>query len=443
MARGPGAHIAPVTRDADGQPAPGTAFKVRWRERVAGGGWRHRSRTFRASGPKTRTPPREATEFLAELLRTLDAGELPELPKPAVRREVGTFDEGCVAFLEHKRRRLAPASRVKYGRAITRWFRSARKVLGLADDAPIPLDKLDRELFGKVLDDWRPPPSDDGVRPKGLSESTVYNSARIVLEAWEFCADDPDKHPGCPPPPRVKSRVLPEAPIYVAPPAPRLDEVDACIRRIPSYAYVAMGVAIVARYTGLRVTQIVGIRREDVDLDALTITVRLGKSRREKAEQRKVPILRAMLEDLRRAGVLEHDGEWLLRRRRDLRAPPNRNHHPSATIRDAWEAATEAKETRREVWDPPTRLQGRPIHAFRAALQAHLQSNGVAAEVIDMIVGHAGTSTRARHYASPDELLPVARAALEEHMSPIDWHGPHVGDGADVIPLRKRHATND
>lgn len=446
MGRGTGVSIGPAQRDAKGKPVAGGPWKVRWAEWVDEGGERkrkQRSRSFHwPPGSKQRTAPPAAVEFQANLIRTLEEGGLPDLAPP-VRQVVGTFDDGCAAFLRFKSTRLAGSSRVKYGRAIQRWFKSARKVLGLADDAPIPLDLLSRELFESVILDWRPPERPDGTRPPGLSESSVYNMARVVFEAWEFCADEPEKHPGCPPPPRVRSKVLPLAPIYNAPPAPTLAECDACIRRIPSFAYVARGVAILARYTGLRASQCLAIRAEDVDLEALTLVITTGKTRREKAARRTVPIAAAMIEDLRHAGCLDHDGPWLIRRRRDLRAPPGRNHHPAATIRKAWEAATEAGEARRDVWDPPTREIARPEHAFRAAVQGHLAARGVEAAAIDALVGHVGTSTRAKHYSGAAELWPTLRAAVDEHLPAIDWVGPKKVDepaaaesgGSNVVPF--------
>lgn len=432
MANGPGVALRPVrTIERDGQKVaePGTPWRVRWVEWVEQDGQRKRKERERyfhhPKGSKATTAPATATAFYADTLKAVQARELVDLAPPV--REVvavASFDAACAAWLRHKRSIARTKSTIdKYAKNIALFFRTARAVKGIAKDAPIPIDLLSRYLFTDVRLRWQ---------EDGLSPSTVYGAARTALDAWTWAADDPAEFPGVPPAPRDKKLILGDAPIYSAPDAPTLAEVDACIRHLSTAAYVARGAAIVMRYTGLRISQALALTRADLDAEALTIRVRTGKSRREKADQRVIPVSRHMLAEL---APYMGTSDKLIRRRRDLRAADNRNHHPSAPLSAAWDAATKAGQARLEVWKPSTRAIARPDHAFRAALQAHLVAAGVREAVIDRIVGHAPATTRGRHYVPPtfEEL----REAVEA-LPAIDWTGPQEEQQPDnVVEMRR------
>ncbi len=61
----------------------------------------------------------------------------------------------------------------------------------------------------------------------------------------------------------------------------------------------------------------------------------------------------------------------------------------------------EAEEARDGTWNPPSREQARPDHAFRAAIQGALDAHGVAERILDHLVGHQPKSTRSKHYVAP------------------------------------------
>lgn len=290
-------------------------------------------------------------------------------------------------------RGIAASSVRKYATNLTRFFDTVRGVRELRADVAVTADVLSRSLVADVI---------LALRARDLSESTIYSTASTILDMWGWASDDPDSYPGLPTPPRDASAVRPPPPIYTAPPPPTLDEVDACIRHISSRAFVAHAAAVMMRFTGLRISQVLGVRCGDVDGAAGTVRVRVGKSRREKAGNRVVPVSPHLLEVV---------GPWLrarepeaplVRRRSDMRSRSGKQHLPSATISDAWEAATQAGETRRDVWAPANRKQARPEHAFRAAFIRHLASHGVRDPAIDFLVGHHPSGVRARHYAEPE-----------------------------------------
>lgn len=430
MANGVGVSIAPLRKTADGRPEPGTVWRVRWREWVERDGervLRQRERKFHhPKGSTARTAPPAAVTFHADTLRRIEDGDLPDLAPPVrVEESRASFDEAAAAWLRHKAARGVTASTLdKYAQSIARWFGTVRTSRRIEKEAPVPVDLLTRDLFAEVVLTWR---------EAGLSESTVYSSARIVLDAWTWAADDPRAYPGVPPAPRDKSTILPQAPIYAAALHPTLAEADACIRRLHRTSYVARGAAIVMRYTGLRISQVLALQLADLDTGARTLTVRTGKSRRERAAHRVIPVPRALLDDLAPYMGGEPDGS-LVRRRSDLRSAPSRSHHPRGSLTAAWEAATVAGEARREVWAPSTRHVARPDHAFRAALQGHLVEAGIRDEVIDAIVGHAGKSTRSRHYAGPAALFDAMREAVDA-LPPIDWSSAE-DEAGNVVAFR-------
>ena len=180
--------------------------------------------------------------------------------------------------------------------------------------------------------------------------------------------------------------------------------------------------AVIMRYTGLRLRQVTGIRREDIDLVAGALLVRHGKSRQELAEMRVVPLSRHLLaEPSFVATVAAASPDGLL-----LRASS-----PASVVRAAWQDTTEQDGVPRHVWAPPNRVNARPDHAFRAAFQAHLTAAKVASDVIDFLVGHAG-DLRGVHYGR--DLLLDARAAVDG-LPPIDWTAGTAA-GGNVVRLR-------
>ena len=103
------------------------------------------------------------------------------------------------------------------------------------------------------------------------------------------------------------------------------------------------------------------------------------------------------------------------------------------------EEAVLAGEARESVWNPPNRKQARPEHAFRAVFPAHPRLARVAEPVIDALVGHDSTTTRARHHAGVDTLVRLMRAAVDA-LPPVDGSGPGAG-GRWLCPGREERAV--
>lgn len=380
MGNGPGVS---VERRPDG------TWRVRWREWTEIQGVRSRVQRSRVVSTEA-----DAIDVRAKILRALERGEIweesaRELPV------VASFDAVCAAWLRHK---LAigrePSTILRYGFAFAAFFRAARRARQLKDNAPLPVNALSASLFTDVLLLSR---NTDGERSAGYA-------TRVALDAWTWAGDDPARWPGIPVAPRDKTAILPSQPPYEAGPAPTIAELDACLSRLNGASRL-MKAGIIMRYTGLRIQQVYELDEEDIDLQQMVIVVRGGKSRREKASIRRVPITEAFVNDI---------GPYLSKQ---IKGPGAST--PSERFRRAWEIATEDGKVRREVWAPRNRTNSRPDHAFRAGFQAHLVRAGVRDEVISALVGHA-PGIRGRHYVGLDSMADAMRAAVEL-IPPISW----------------------
>ena len=409
----------------------GGKYKLRWRElepgpdglpyREADGRLARRARSMTVLGRAARD--RALADIQSSLL---DEGEYQQ-KTAAEPSTIANLEEAALDWLAWKRTRCRPRSVRTYLGHVTRFFEAVRDVRGVAADRPIGVDLLGRDLLIEVVLSWQ---------ELGRSEAWVYSASRSALDLWRWISDDPVRFPGVPVPPREAKAVLPRVPVYVAPPAPTLAEVDACLRHLPARAHSTRRVGALLRFTGLRISQILALRGSHIDLEARTLVVPIGKSAHEQAERRTIPISSHLIAELR-AWLEELEPEscvvpaW---GRAGSEQPGNRR---VQSLAKGWEAATKAGETRRAVWAPPNRRIARPEHAFRAAYQAFLTSEGVDEMVVDALVGHRGRSVRTRHYAGADVLWDrmVEAVAL---LPAIDWVGP---EGGAVIPLRGRRAA--
>jgi integrase len=377
---------------------------VRWREDRQGAefgkGEVQRSRSFATND--------EALEFSLRLNKDLrKKGHLmpahdpsPPPPPPALVKEV-TLDEVLAAWQKWASgsRKLRTATTEARHHGVGRWLRALRLARGLPDSAPVPLAVLGLDAFVDA----------NSQLHLTNAESTTYQAAAAVHAMWEW-AWDIKKWPSCPEPPRDSTLVLPRTVSWAAPSMPAHNtEVDAVLRRLVekhrgSYHHrgpYAHRMAIIARYTGLRLLQVAMLHREDLDLDNGWIIVRHGKTKREHALQRGIPIHPGLMNDL---------GQWLhaaqpgplFPGRKDPTKPLPSYRNPTRWVSEAWQECIAAGEVRPGVFRPPNREKNQPNHVYRAFLQAALARARVERHLIDWLVGHAG-GVREQHYVGPPE----------------------------------------
>ena len=386
----------------------GAGYRVRWRERKGEKDgrctWSGRSRTVSSR--------QAAIELRAIVLRALETqGRYVDPVTEAAAKPVAVDPED--AALTYLQERLSDGSslnslrRWKY--ALVQWFTTVRRQTGVAKGDALEIGIFSRERIAKAKAEWA-----EG----GLAPNTIKANTTTIVDLWMWMADDPDKWAGVPRPPTRRKGLIPQAPPPVPAPAPTLDEVDALIRELArdGRRNVTLRACIVGRFTGLRIHQILDIRRSDLDVDRLTLYVRSGKTRRDKVG-RTIPVsphLVAALED-----VLDREGDQLLVKRVHTQAKTDRLHVPYACIHEAWQQTVEDGLVRAEVVTIPGRRNKKPFHALRAAFMAALSKAGVQATYIERLVGHEG-SVASRHYIDDASVEEMTRAAVNK-LPPINW----------------------
>ena len=247
-----------------------------------------------------------------------------------------------------------------------------------------------------------------GISSRGRprADASRQNCLSIVQRMWAWAANEDEYAAIMPPPRKLEIRVAPGVPTV----APTWAEVDACI--------AALGgehrrLALLMRFTGLRVRQVLGLQWADFDLGAATLRMRgeLGKTRAER-RGRIVPVSPHLVAEMATWGV--RDG-WVIEategaRGRWLTMGNDR-------VREAWKASG----VRPEVW------RGRPHHAFRKALVSGLIGAGAQREAVEYLVGHS--LGLAGVYTDPEAL------GLREAVGMV----PAVGGGS-VVDIRSRGA---
>ncbi len=344
---------------------------------------------------------------------------------PAARPEDAfcNLEEAFAAWMRHKHGRgVRMATLDVYASVFTRFFRTVRKVHGIRADAVVRADTLTRDTLDRAQALWR---------REGLSDVRRYDLARVVYEAWRWASDDPDRWPGIPVPPRDGSTILPNPPVRVGPPpAATWEEMDAVIRRAreTSRSPDLWMVLAVQRCTGLRIGQVLGIRAGAVDLRTRTLRVEIGKSRRETAEQRVVPLSAEVLSLLKPRVTALSAGQLVFAARDGTARKP-----PSPALGELFQEASKAGEIRDATWRPVGR-HPRTSHWFRAGFQTQLSVQGVPDAVIKALVGHTDGSTMRTHYVSVHDSLSVAMRRAVDGIPPIRWDDEV---GGEVVPLRR------
>jgi site-specific recombinase XerD len=161
-----------------------------------------------------------------------------------------------------------------------------------------------------------------------------------------------------------------------------------------------------AYYTGLRASQIMGLRWGDVDLEAgdLVFPGHLGKSKQE-GRGRRVPMSPYLVEALRRwaeedevdVGAIEPEqGPYIVNvaRGRGRRRPKEGRELRSTVVKKLWKDLN--------LWNP---AYTQPIHCFRAALANGLILRGTKVAAVSRLLGHSLGFFTIERYTTEDESL--------------------------------------
>lgn len=389
-----------------GEVGPGK-WRLRWRqdERLPDGGVARRQKELFVYSVEER----KRLEIEVESQVVANGYWEPPSTEHKVKPLDANAEKVAEKWLEWKKgpRAARPATLGSLAGAAARWFKAVRAIKNIKATKVVSGKTFTMDTVNQVVVKWR---------EDGYAAGTIYQSVASIVDLWTWAYDQPDYTEVIPRPPANRKLVMPTTVAYFAPPdVPTWAEADACLRqiRLP----MPRRLATIMRYTGLRLEQAVMAHREDFDLAAGTFLVRKGKSQREQALMRRIPVSPCLIADLRGWLMAQGPGP-LFADLKDATVPMRSYRNQTRYVTEAWEAATEGGEARKEVWMPINREKARPDHAFRAAFQSNLQDAGVSDTVIDWLVGHAPSSTRGKHYAQPaDSALRTAVGQIPA----VDW----------------------
>ena len=146
---------------------------------------------------------------------------------------------------------------------------------------------------------------------------------------------------------------------------------------------------------GLRVSEVVRLRVEDIHSDRMLLHVRQGKGRKD----RYTLLSQRLLQELRQYWRLMRPSPWLF---------PNRNNDPLSTsaLQNVFSKAK--KET--------ALTRGKGIHCLRHSFATHLLEGGIDLTLIARLLGHKHISTTTRY-------LHVTNRHVQGIRSPLDLLG--------------------
>lgn len=363
-------------------------FQVRWRD--PDGRDRSRRKGFGLKDQSRRQAHKRARAFLAEVQRLEDQGERWVHPR---HLHVPSLSDALHEYLSDYARSHAKSS-TRHAALRLRAFER----FVLERDRHAYLDVLDRRLVAAWYEHLASSPRRAGralLEDKRRSATTLEKYVRTVEAFWLWCWDQDELAEWVP---RVRRLDLPAAE-HRATRAPTWAEMDACVdafkpRKKDDERPWQWRVAVVMRFTGLRVGQVMGLEWADFDLDAglLYFPGRLGKTAFEKLG-RVVPLSPHLVTHLAAWG--QRDG-WLIESGRA--AGVREREFRSRDMARAWRRAG----VRPEVW------QQRPDHAFRKGFTSELKRAGADPEAAEYLVGRRLGGERGT-YIDPS-VLPLREA---------------------------------
>jgi integrase len=253
----------------------------------------------------------------------------------------------------------------------------------------------------------------DGLLASGLKgqrrASTVKKLVEVFERMWAWAANE-DAYDGFVPAP--KRLDMPEGagdPVV----APTWADMDSCIVKAQGWI---RKLAVVLRFTGLRVQQAMHLKWEDFDYDRCTLRIRgeLGKTRFER-RGRIIPVSKHLVAELEK---WEHEQEYVIPCHRMQDGPRGRE----ARGRDmgrAWKRAM----VREDIW------KQRPHHCFRKGFKTELNRAGAQWEAVEHLLGHQVGDSVTSRYLDP-EFLPLKETV--DLIPPLGQHLTVVKEEEDV-----------
>ena len=247
---------------------------------------------------------------------------------------------------------------------------------------------------------------------RAVTHNTAVAYVATVEQFWRWASENDEADP--PIVPRARTLALEREQESGAVSAPTWAEMDEVIA-VSSGWYQRL--AIVLRFTGLRVSQVLALAWTDVDLDRRILVVRPnlpGSKSKNERRGRRIPISAHLAAELAGWGTREGD---LIERTKGC---------GQTAAADRLTRAWRRSGVRDGAWISPHRVRRSPDHAFRAGFQSGLLELGADGDAVEMLVGHSLGGVR-DVYVDPTS-LPM-RAA-------VDLIPPMGVGGGNVVRLR-------
>src|SRR5579883_1989382 len=297
-------------------------------------------------------------------------------------RDAPDLSEVMRAYIHQRSLRLRRATLLRYAENLDLFERFLRDRLPSGELPATVLSKALLEDFYSWLSR-----AENGLHKRARGRDTARKIVEVVQLFWQW-AEGSDRWPEYIPRPRriemVRSR--PQAVV-----APSWAEMDAAVRATTGWHH---RLAVLLRYTGLRVGESMLLERRDLNESRGTITIRPEISKT--GMGRVIPVSQFLLEEIE---------QWKLRGRYLIqagRSNADRSRQArSADFAHAWARAG----VREEAWSQPS-------HAFRRGWKSGMLALGAHPDAVDYLQGHSLGRGRARdRYIDPWQALPLVEAA--------------------------------
>ena len=346
---------------------------------------------------KTCPDLKTARRLRAEIDRSLALGIEPRPGDAQAPADLEVmFDE----YLADRKRFRQKATVIRHGEALALFVTFLRRRRPRARLTP---DLLSRK---SLRDFWNFCTTAGGERG-ALGPATANRRVQQVLCTWNWLWDSEEYGHLID---RPKTIDLPKIAAKTVV-APTWQEMDLCVAAARGWH---KQLAIVLRFTGLRVSQAMGLLWDDVDLQHGEARVRIVKG---DEQPRTIPLSPHLVAEL--AGWGRREGYLIPSNRQ---SGPRERQARSRELERAWARSG----VRKEVWAAPDKhSHGAPHHTFRAGLISGLTRLRADATAIEWLVGHKLPGVTGGHY------LDAAMLPLRETVELIP--ALHEDAGVDVV----------
>ena len=323
-------------------------YRIRWRDP----GGRQRSRT--APNLETaRKIKRTVEEAAAHGLRW----------EPCATGEDPDLEEVLSDFIKEYHRIYRPAT-VRRHACCLEIFRQWLGTSGRGVDPSVLSKKLLADFYDHLLITGR-----HGRTRKPQTSQKIVASVEVF---WKWAYEQDDYGEVIPRPRHLPFARPPRTPTV----APTWEEMDRCVAACSGWH---RQLAIILRFTGLRVQQAMLLRWADFDLKGATLLIRgeLGKTPQERAG-RIIPISEHLVEEVKAMAPLPKRKGFVIPCGRKPDGPRAREARARDMVR-AWKRAG----VREEAW------KQRPHHAYRKGIRSGLKRLGADDMAVEFLLGHS------------------------------------------------------